>query len=57
MRRIRVMKLLMLIKKVAVGERKKERIEAARLKGTMMNPTQGMAKRLDTNPTGEMRLK
>jgi len=57
LRRIKVMKSLILSKKVAKGEKKKEKIEATRLKGTMRNPTHGMTKRLVTNPMGEIRLK
>jgi hypothetical protein len=57
LRRIKVMKLLMLSKRVAKGEKKKEKIEATRLKGTMRNPTQGMTKRLVTSPMGEILLK
>ena len=57
LRRIRVMKPLMLSKGVAKGEKKKEKMEATRLKGTMRNPTQGMTKRLVTNPMGEILLK
>ena len=51
------MKPLMLIRKVAKGVEKKEKMEAVRLKGTMRKPTQGMMKRLVKNPMGEKRLK
>jgi hypothetical protein len=51
------MKPFMLSKRVAKGEKKKEKMEATRLKGTMRNPTQGMTKRLVTNPMGEILLK
>src|SRR5512139_4040801 len=55
--RIRVIKPLMLIRKLAKGAKKKERMEARRLSGTMRKPTQGMIKRLVKNPIGEKRLK
>ena len=55
--RIRAIKPLMLIKKVAKGVKKKEKMEAVRLKGTMRKPTQGIIKRLVKNPIGEKRLK
>ena len=57
MSRIRAIKPLMLIKKVAKGVKKKEKMEAVRLKGTMRKPTHGMMKRLVKNPMGEKRLK
>ena len=57
LRRIRVIKPLMLIRKVAKGVKTKEEMEAVRLKGTMRKPTHGMMKRLVINPIGEKRLK
>ena len=57
LRRIKIIKPLMLSKRLAKGEKKNEKIEAIRLKGTMRNPTQGMTKRLVTNPMGETLLK
>src|SRR4030042_4750280 len=57
LRSIRVMKLFILIRKVAKGMKKKEKIEAVRLNGTIRKPTQGMMKRLVINPTGAKRLK
>ena len=55
--RIRVIKPLMLIRKVANGMKKKEKMEAVRLKGTIRKPTQGMMNRLVKNPMGAKRLK
>jgi hypothetical protein len=52
-----VMKPLMLIRKAANGVKKKEKMEAVRLKGTIRKPTQGMIKRLVRNPMGAKRLK
>ena len=57
LRRIRVMKLLMLTRNVARGVKKKEKMEAVRLRGTMKKPTQGTMNRFVTNPTGAKRLK
>src|SRR4030042_6641000 len=57
LRRVRVMKSLMWIKRVARGEKKKEKREAMRLRGTMKKPTHGMNRRLVKNPTGANRLK
>jgi hypothetical protein len=47
----------MSIKRVAKGRKKKEKMEAVRLKGTIKKPTQGMMKRLVRNPMGAKRLK
>jgi hypothetical protein len=47
----------MLIKKLAKGVKKKEKMEAVRLKGTIRKPTQGMMNRLVKNPMGAKRLK
>ena len=52
-----MIKPLMSIRKVAKGVKKKEKMEAVRLKGTMRKPTQGMMRRLVKNPIGEKRLK
>jgi len=57
LRRIRVMKPLMLIRRAAKGVKKKEKIEAVRLNGTIRKPTQGMIKRFVKNPIGAKRLK
>ena len=57
LRRTRVTKPLMLIRKVAKGVKKKEKMEAVRLSGTIRKPTQGMIKRLVKNPIGAKRLK
>jgi hypothetical protein len=46
-----------LIRKVAKGMKKKEKMEAVRLKGTIKKPTHGMIKRLVMNPMGAKRLK
>jgi hypothetical protein len=51
------MKPLMLIRRAAKGVKKKEKIEAVRLNGTIRKPTQGMIKRLVKNPMGAKRLK
>jgi hypothetical protein len=45
------------ISRVAKGWKKKEKMEAIRLRGTMRKPTQGMAKRLVRSPMREIRLK
>jgi hypothetical protein len=57
LRRIDVMNPFISIKRVAKGRKKKEKMEAVRLKGTIRKPTQGMMKRLVINPTGAKRLK
>ncbi len=55
--RRRVMNPLIWIRKEAIGVKKNEKTEAARLRGTIRNPTHGMMKRLVKNPMGEKRLK
>ena len=57
MRRIRVRNSLMWIRSEARGLKQKEKTEALSARGTIRKPTQGMMKRLVTNPTGEIRLK
>ena len=52
-----VTKLLTLIRNVARGVKKKEKIEAERLKGTIRKPTQGTMKRFVKKPMGAKRLK
>jgi hypothetical protein len=51
------MKPLRSIKRVAKGRKKKEKMEAVRLKGTIRKPTQGMMKMLVIKPMGAKRLK
>ncbi len=51
------MKPFILIRSVAKGTKKKEKMEAARLRGTIRKPTHGIMKRLVINPTGAKRLK
>ena len=57
LRSIRVRKLLTLIRNVARGVKKKEKMEAERLKGTIRKPTQGTMKRFVKKPMGAKRLK
>ena len=57
LRRMRAIQLLIWINRIAKGEKKKEKSEAMRLRGTIIKPTQGMKKRLVKNPMRENRLK